>query len=85
MWVIVYRAGLGHDSTVDPGTLQYIDIDAVAYQLVGKLADGMPLAAACEEVAVETGVALGSDLEARVGAWFQQWTALGWISRIDFD
>jgi hypothetical protein len=84
-WVIIYRAGLGNDSTVDPGTLQYIDIDVVAYRLVGKLANGMPLAAACEEVAVEIGVALASDLDARVGAWFQQWTALGWISRIDFD
>jgi hypothetical protein len=84
--VVIYRAGVGHEgSTADPGTLQYVEVDPVAFQLVATLAGGTPLARACEEVAVANGVALAADLEARVGVWFQQWAAFGWISRVDFD
>jgi hypothetical protein len=83
-WVVIYRGGLGHDVSVDPGTLQYLDVDPVAFQLVDALAKGIPLAVACEQIATAKGVALAADLEAQVGSWFQQWAGLGWISRVDF-
>ena len=37
--VVIYRAGLGHaGSTADLGTLQYIDVDPMAYELLESLA-----------------------------------------------
>lgn len=59
--------------------LQCVDVDAAAYALIGELARGAPLGEACERVAEHCGAAL----EDEVGAWFQQWTALGWISRVE--
>jgi hypothetical protein len=81
--VVIYRAGLGHEgSTADRGTLQYIEVDRMAFDLLAALEQGTPLAAACAALAPDTGSA--ADLEARVGAWFQQWAAYGWIRRVDF-
>jgi len=85
-WVVVYRAGLGHEgSTADLGTLQYVDVEPLAFQLLGALATGTPLGAACEEVAAANGDGRTEELEGRLGAWFQQWAAFGWISAVDFD
>ncbi len=84
-WIVIYRAGLGHEgSTADLGTLQYVDVEPLAFELLGELGKGTPLAAACEQIAVANGLEESADLEARVGAWFQHWAAFGWISRVDF-
>jgi hypothetical protein len=73
--VVVYRG---------PEKLMYIAIEPLAFRLLELLADGTALAAACERVAEEAGLADPSLLEPRVGAWFQAWTAYGWVSRVDF-
>jgi hypothetical protein len=83
--VVVYRAGLGHEgSTADKGTLQYIEVEPTAFELLEALGRGEPLAAACEGVAEGAGVDGPGDMETRVSAWFQQWAAFGWVSRVEF-
>ena len=67
--MIVYR---GSES------LQYIDVEPIAFALLERLAAGEPLALACERVAD------GADIEDRVGAWFQQWSSYGWIAEVRF-
>lgn len=73
--VVVYRG---------PEKLMYIAIEALAFELLERLARGVALAAACEEVAASAGVAEAADLEGKVGEWFQAWAAYGWVSRVDF-
>jgi hypothetical protein len=62
--------------------LQCLAIDPDAYALLDELARGTALGDACERVATAFG-ASGASFEEKVGAWFQQWTALGWLSRVD--
>jgi hypothetical protein len=62
--------------------LQCLAIDPDAYALLDELARGTALGDACERVATASG-ASGASFEEKVGAWFQQWTALGWLSRVD--
>jgi hypothetical protein len=62
-----------------PETLQYIEVDAPAYRLLRRLEAGDPLGEACEAVAADPDA---GDLEARVGGWFQQWAASGWLTGI---
>jgi hypothetical protein len=69
--VVVYRG---------PETLQYIDIEPLAFELLDHLARGETLGDACEAVAVGEG--LEAELEEKVGGWFQFWAAYGWISAI---
>jgi hypothetical protein len=63
--------------------LHYIAIDALAFALLDAIAAGEPLAAACEKVAREAGVTDASELETKVGAWFQQWASYGWIAAVN--
>lgn len=74
-YVVVYRG---------PEKLMYIDLEPLAFQLLERLGCGEPLAGACERAAVAAGVVDSSELESKVGAWFQSWAAYGWISRVDF-
>jgi hypothetical protein len=71
--VIVFRGG---------ERLQSLAIDAEAYALLDELARGVALGDACERVAAASGASSAS-FEEKVGVWFQQWTALGWLSRIE--
>jgi hypothetical protein len=73
--VVVYRGA---------EKLMYIAVEPLALQLLDLLAAGTPLASACESVAKEAGIANASELEPRVGAWFQAWAGYGWVSRVDF-
>jgi hypothetical protein len=57
-------------------------IEPMAFELLGELAGGTPLGLACEAVARAHEGAEGVDLGARVGAWFQSWTAAGWVSAV---
>jgi hypothetical protein len=62
--------------------LQSLAVEAEAYALLEELARGAALGDACERVAAASG-ASSTLFEEKVGAWFQQWTALGWLSRIE--
>ena len=68
-FVVVFRG---------PELLQCLDVAHDAFALMGELARGVPLGEACERV-----VGMGASGEAHVGAWFQQWTALRLIARVD--
>ena len=74
--VVVYRG---------PDKLMYVEVEALAFGLLERLAKGVPLAAACEEAAAGAAVDEASQLEAKVGGWFQAWAAYGWVSRVDFS
>ena len=74
--VVVYRG---------PEVLHYIDLEPPAFALLDALASGTPLEQACERAAAEAGIGDASALEGQVGAWFQQWTGLGWVSEVRFD
>lgn len=65
-----------------PERLQCLDIEPLAFALLEELAGGAPLGEACERVA-HCSNASEAELGEAVGAWFQQWTTLAWISRVD--
>jgi hypothetical protein len=56
-------------------------VEPSAFELLGELSRGTPLGAACEAVA-NAHANEGADLGARVGVWFQRWTAEGWVSAV---
>jgi hypothetical protein len=60
-----------------------IAIEPGASDLLVRLREGVPLGDACEEAARATGED-ASRFGDRVGAWFQEWTARGWIARVRF-
>jgi hypothetical protein len=70
---VVYR---GRDA------LQCLELERNAYALLDELARGTPLGEACEVSARTSGASLDT-FEAALGGWFQQWTSLGWIARVD--
>lgn len=71
-WVLVFRG---------PEHLQCLDVERDAFALLGELANGVPLGEACERVAAQVGESDAS-FEAKIGAWFSEWTALGLVSAI---
>jgi hypothetical protein len=77
-YVVVFRG---------PARLQCIAVEADAYALLDELARGTALGDACERVASASGASGASfeEIEQKVGAWFQEWTALGWLSRVERD
>jgi hypothetical protein len=52
----------------------------LAFELIVALGQGAMLGAACEDLASSHRKADPSELEPRVGAWFEEWTANGWVS-----
>lgn len=58
-----------------PELLHFIDIDSDAFAVLDALARGSTLAEACERAA---------HAEDALAGWFQQWTALGWVSAVRF-
>ncbi len=74
--VVIYR---GPDAK-----LRYIDIEREAFELLGLLAEGNALEPACEALAARLRITDAEALEARVGRWFQEWAAHGWITRVEF-
>ena len=65
-FVAVYRG---------PESLHCLDLEPAAYALLDALRGASPLGEACEIAAK-----LSPTFEADLGAWFQQWTALGFLS-----
>lgn len=62
------------------GETLYVErVTPPARVLLEALAAGTPLGPACERAARH---ALAEDIEAVLPAWFQRWTALGWISDV---
>lgn len=56
-------------------------VEPMAFELLGELARGAPLGAACESVA-SAHPDPSADFGERVSAWFQRWTAEGWVSAV---
>jgi hypothetical protein len=71
--VVVYRGA---------ETLQYIEVEPLAFNLLERLATGEALGPACESIAASAGEEGAADLEAKVGGWFQLWAASGWVSAL---
>ena len=70
--IVVYRRERElYDRVVEPG----------AFALLGALAEGAPLVAACERALAEV-PEQAEPIEASIGAWFQTWAELGWIARV---
>lgn len=65
--------------------LRVASIEPEAFDLLSELARGTPLGPACEAVARAHGCADSTELGTRVGAWFQQWTASGWVSAVHLE
>ncbi len=59
-------------------TLEYVDLDRDAWGLLARLARGVSLGPACEDVVRDLGLDPVA-FEGRVGAHFQSWTARGWV------
>lgn len=72
-YLIVFRGADG---------LRYLSLAPDAYALLDELAGGAALGAACERVAAASATPPDA-FEERLGAWFGEWTALGWISRVE--
>lgn len=74
--VVVYR---------DSGCfLRAAPVEAPAFALLEALGAGAPLGEACETCARAVSQD-PLDVGARLGGWFQQWTALGWVSTVRFE
>ena len=52
-------------------------VEAMAFALLERLARGMPLGPAGEEIA-----AMDDSVESSIGAWFQAWVGLGWLREV---
>jgi hypothetical protein len=57
--------------------LHSLELAPAAYAILDHLASGMPLGEACERASRTS----PSDIAADLAAWFQQWTARGFLSR----
>jgi len=62
-----------------PDAMKYLDVEQGAFALLERLARGEALSSACEAVASED-----PGVGDKVGGWFQQWAALGWIAKVSF-
>lgn len=74
-YLVVYRQG---------EWLHCLAIEAIAFDLLGALAQSTELGAACESAAKAHGIEDAEALGPKVGEWFQQWTASGWVSEVRF-
>ena len=72
-WVVVYRAGM---------RLHSVEIDPIAFDLLVALIEGGELGPACGAIAQRHGIASADELGPRVGGWFQEWTAWGWVAAV---
>lgn len=63
--------------------LHAADVDPAAAQLMLALQNGQRLGDACASVAALHPAISAEALDANVGAWFQQWTANGWLSAVE--
>jgi hypothetical protein len=64
--------------------LRAVDVEPLALELLETLRGGVPLGEACEAAARTSGrdpLEIGEKL----GGWFQQWTAGGWIRTVRFE
>jgi Putative DNA-binding domain len=67
----------------DPScVLRAAAVEPMPFALLGELAGGAPLGAACEAIALAHDAEGGADLGEQVGMWFQRWTAAGWVSAV---
>lgn len=63
--------------------MYFEELDPVAFDLLEALARGEALVPACDRIAAAAGPERAAELGGQVGAWFQEWTSLGWIVDIE--
>jgi hypothetical protein len=63
--------------------VHYEELEPEAHRLLEALRAGAPLAPACAALAEGLAPEDAALLEARVGAWFQRWTASAWIVDVE--
>jgi hypothetical protein len=63
--------------------LHAADVDPVAAQLMIALQSGQRLGDACASVGALHPEIVAEAFDANVGAWFQQWTASGWLGAVE--
>jgi hypothetical protein len=64
-------------------TIMFDELEPLAFELLGALAEGEALVPACGRIAEGASEAEGEQLQAKVGAWFQRWAAAGWIVGVE--
>jgi hypothetical protein len=88
-------AKAGHEVAVEPASspihlvlyrgrdlrVMFEELEPLAFELLGALADGEALVPACGRLAEKAGEA--EELQAKVGTWFQRWAAAGWIVGVE--
>jgi hypothetical protein len=62
--------------------LHDVVVDVDAFALLEWLAASRPLGEACEQLAAGLAPEAAARLEPKIGDWFQEWTARGWIARV---
>jgi hypothetical protein len=65
--------------------VHYDELDPAAFRLLGMLREGAPLVKACDALADGLDPAAADALGARVGPWFQEWSAARWIVGVHLD
>ena len=63
--------------------LPAVELEPAAHALLEALGAGTALGAACEACA-QAAATDPADVAAKLGGWFQDWTARGWVARIAF-
>lgn len=64
--------------------LRAVAVEPLAFELLETLRGGVPLGEACE-AAARTSQRDPLEIGDKLGGWFQQWTAGGWIRAVRFD
>lgn len=62
--------------------IQFEELDPIAFDLLEALARGEALVPACARITADLDAAQVSELEPKIGAWFQQWAARGFIADV---
>lgn len=65
--------------------IMFEELEPLAFELLGALAEGEALVPACGRIAEKAGELEGNELQAKVGAWFQRWAAAGWIVGVEVE
>jgi hypothetical protein len=61
------------------------EVQPLGFDLLTALKAGAPLGEACERLVSDHGEIDASALSFRVAEWFQEWTASGWVSAVQFE
>lgn len=65
--------------------VEWMELDAIRFNLLEKLRSGRPLESACESLLDDLDPAEAESLAARLPSWFETWTRLQWFGRPSFE